>query len=184
MLTVNFSPFPALTTPRLLLREITADDAEGIFMLRSSNEVMKYIDRPRAKTIEDALEFIGKIEMAVQENNGINWAITLKENSAFVGSIGLWRIIKEHYRAEIGYMLIPSFQGKGMMQEAMEAVIAYGFNQLNLHSIEANVNPENLASIRLLEKNKFVLEAHFRENYFFEGKFLDSLIFSLLATTQ
>ena len=184
MLTVNLSPFPVLTTPRLLLREITPDDADGIFMLRSSNEVMKYIDRPRAKTIEDGLEFIRKIETALKENNGISWGIALKENPRLIGNIGLWRIIREHYRAEIGYLLDPAFQGKGIMQEAMEAVIAFGFNELNLHSIEADVNPENSASVRLLERNKFVLEAHFHENFFFEGKFLDSLIFSRLATTK
>ena len=88
---------------------------------------------------------------------------------------------KEHYRSEIGYALNPLFQGKGIMQEAMQAIIQYGFEIMKLHSVEANVNPANEASMRLLEKNGFVKEAYFRENYYFDGKFLDSVIYSLLA---
>jgi ribosomal-protein-alanine N-acetyltransferase len=66
------------------------------------------------------------------------------------------------------------------MQEALLKVINYGFKVINLHSIEANVNPGNAASIKLLEKNKFVREAYFKENYFYNGKFLDTVIYSLL----
>ena len=67
------------------------------------------------------------------------------------------------------------------MQEAFNKVLEFGFNSMNLHSIEANVNPENKASIKLLERNNFIREAYFRENYFFDGKFLDTAIYSLLA---
>ena len=90
--------------------------------------------------------------------------------------------MKEHFRAEIGYMLDPQWQGKGLMQEVMDKLLDYGFSTLGLHSVEANVNPGNIASIRLLERNNFVREAYFRENYFYDGKFLDTLIYSKLAT--
>ena len=87
---------------------------------------------------------------------------------------------KEHYRAEIGYLLHPDYQQKGIMDEALKAVIKYGFETMQLHSIEANVNPANAASMKLLEKNGFVKEAYFKENYFYNGQFLDSVIYSLL----
>ena len=88
---------------------------------------------------------------------------------------------KENFRAEIGYALLPDYYKKGIADEALKAVIDYGFNTMNLHSIEANLNPDNIASAELLEKNNFEKEAYFKENYYFEGKFIDSLIYSLLT---
>ena len=88
---------------------------------------------------------------------------------------------KEHYRAEIGYVLHPAQQGKGIMDEAIKAVLQYGFETMKLHSVEANVNPANTNSMKLLEKNGFVKEAYFKENYYYNGKFIDSVIYSLIT---
>jgi len=70
------------------------------------------------------------------------------------------------------------------MQEAFSEVVNYGFKVMKLHSIEANVNPANEASIKLLEKNNFIREAYYEENYYYNGKFLDTAIYSLLTTEQ
>ena len=181
VLTLNFSPFPVLTTQRLRLRQISAADRNEMLEMRSDERVMRYIDRPRAKSVDDAMELIQKMIDGVVTNESISWAITNLNDDRLIGSIGYWRIMKEHYRAEIGYMLHPDFHGKGLMQEAISAVIDFGFNEMKLHSIEANVNPENKASQKLLEKNRFVREAYFKENFYFEGKFLDTFIYSLLT---
>ena len=141
---------------------------------------MKYIPRPLAKTKEDALAHIAMIEENIVNNTGINWAITIKENPKLIGIIGHFKISTENYRAEIGYMLLPEFNGKGYMSEAIKAVLAYGFEQMNLHSIEAIIDPENIASERVLQKNGFVKEAHILENELWDGKFLDTVIYSLL----
>jgi ribosomal-protein-alanine N-acetyltransferase len=66
------------------------------------------------------------------------------------------------------------------MSEAMDAVLNYGFNAMRLHSLEANVDPANAASIKLLEKKGFLKEAHLKENVFFNGRFIDSAIYSLI----
>lgn len=179
-LEVSFSPFPNLVTSRLLLRRITSDDATSIFALRSDEQAMQFIDRPRAKTIDDAMALITIMNVALDNSEGITWGISLKDNQALIGSIGFWRLDKANYRAEIGYMLKPEMQGKGLMSEAMEAVLQYGFNNMLLHSVEANVNPLNKASRKLLEKHRFKQEALFTENYYYDGKFLDSCIFSLV----
>jgi ribosomal-protein-alanine N-acetyltransferase len=184
MLEVNFQPFPLLTTERMVLREITKDDAGEVLRLRSDEEVMRYIDRPRAETIEDALVFIGRVEDLLKSNNGINWAMALKDDNALIGNISLWRIEKENYRAEIGYMLHPAHHRKGLMNEAIKIVIDYGFRVMKLHSIEGKINPANAASAGILEKNGFVKEAHFKENYYFNGKFLDTAVYSLLAPKE
>lgn len=182
MLNLNFSPFPVLYTERLVLRNFTKNDANDLFKLRSDEKVMQFIDRPRTASVKDALEFIHKIHDSLKTNYGITWAISLNNNNkTLIGTIGFWRIMGEHYRAEIGYMLHTDFHAKGIMHEAMQPVLKYGFNIMNLHSVEANVSPENFASMKLLEKNGFVKEAYFKENYFYNGKFLDSLVYSLLA---
>lgn len=180
-MSLNFSPFPELYTQRLELKQITPADATALFQLRSNKEVMKYIDRPPAQTLDEAFTHIATLTDFLQKNEGITWGIYLKEGSQLVGNIAFWRFEKEHYRAEIGYMLHPSVHGKGFMHEALQTVLQYGFKTLNLHSVEANVNPANAASIRLLERNGFVREAYFRENYFYNGQFVDSAVYALLA---
>src|SRR6185503_7077762 len=130
-----------------------------------------------AESIEDAAQFIQKINDSLTNNDGISWAITLKTDLKLIGTIGYWRIIKEHYRAEIGYLLHPDQQGKGIMQEALTAVLEYGFMVMKLHSVEANVNPGNVASMKLLERNNFNREGFFKESFYYNGKFLDSAVY-------
>lgn len=181
MLKLNFTPFPVLTTVRLLLRKVEKNDANEIFILRSDERVLKYLDRAPARSLNDAHKFIKLIAGQEKNNEAVTWAITIKGNPKLIGTICYWNIKPEHYRAETGYVLLPEYHGRGIMQEAFAPVLNYGFNVMKLHSIEANVNPANLASIKLLERNKFVREAYFKENYFYEGKFLDSAIYSLVS---
>lgn len=180
MLTINFNPFPILETERILLRRVDINDVNEIFTLRSNPETMKYIPRPLVKTTEDALEHIAMIDAKIENNEGINWAITLKDDAKLIGIIGHYRIKPENYRAEIGYMLLPEFNGKGIMSEAVKEVINYGFNVMKLHSIEAIIDPENFGSEKVLQKNGFVKEAHLKENECYEGRFLDTVIYSIL----
>lgn len=181
MLQPNFNPFPELATERLILRRITADDTNEIFRLRSDEQVMKYIDKERAASLKDAEIFFNLINDSANANTGITWAIALKQSpDKMIGNIGFWRLIKEHYRAEIGYMLHPDFWKKGIMKEALAEVIDFGFNEMKLHSIEAQINTGNTASAHILESVGFIKEAHFKENYFFQGIFSDTIVYSKL----
>ena len=184
MLDLNFHPFPILETERLLLRAITMDDAETLFELRRDVDVMRFIDRERHQTVDDTRVLIQKILDGLAANEAIAWAITLKGNPQLVGTISFHRIEKEHYRGEIGYMLNPKLWRKGIVGEAMTKVLDFGFKSMKLHSVEANVNPHNSASSSLLKKHGFVLEASFKENYFFNGKFIDTEIYSLLEKQE
>ncbi len=176
----SFLPFQNLESERLLLRQITNDDVQEAFELRSNPDIMKYIPRPLVTSHDEALEHIKMIQSKIETNEGINWAITLKGNPKLLGIIGHYRIKWEHFRSEIGYMLLPECSGKGIATEAIQLVVDYGFNQMNMHSLEAIIDPSNVASARVLEKNGFVKEAHLIENEFFNGKFLDTVIYSLL----
>jgi [ribosomal protein S5]-alanine N-acetyltransferase len=181
MLKLNFSPFPTLETAHLVLRQVAKEDVKELFFLRSDKDVLTYLDKDPARSIEEVAKFIEGLHELEKDHKAINWAITLKEEPKMIGTICLWNIVPAHYRAEIGYALHPDHHGKSIMQEAVAAVLNYGFKIMKLHSIEANVNPNNASSIKLLERNNFVKEAHFKENYFYNGKFLDSVIYSLLS---
>ncbi len=178
---LDFKSFPQLQTQRLTLRQVNLEDTPEVFRLRSDPETMKYIGRPLQQSLEDAGKFIKEL-LRMQENNEILfWAIGLMESPAtMIGNICLWRFQKEHYRAEVGYMLNPLFGGKGYMKEAINAVVKYGFKGLKLHSLEAMINPFNVASARVLDGTGFKLEGHLKENYFYDGKFSDTLIYSLI----
>jgi [ribosomal protein S5]-alanine N-acetyltransferase len=181
MLQVNFSPFPSIETNRLLLRKPFIDGAADLFELRSNMEVMKYVNRPIAKTINDAEELINRLLQILGNNEGINWFISTKENpSKVIGNIGIWQLKKEDYRGEIGYMLHPNYWRKGIIQEAIEATITYAFKEANFHSLEAKIHPLNIASAKVLEKTGFIKEAHFKEDHFWNGQFEDTIVYSLL----
>ena len=184
MHTIRFDPFPVLSTDRLLLRSVSPGDVPEIFFLRSDAQVMKYLDRDPLRSPEETAAFIGRILAEEKGGDGITWGIALKGDPRLIGVVCVRNIRKEHHRGELGYMLHPGHQKKGIMQEALSPVLGYSFGTLKLHSLEANVNPHNAASIKLLERNGFVREAYFREDYYFNGKFLDSAIYSLLTPVK
>ena len=179
----SFLPFKNLESQRLILRRITAADVNEIFALRSNTEVMKYVPRTLCTSLDEVMVLINTIDKKLETNEGINWAITLKGSDTLIGFIGHYQIKWQHFRSEIGYMLSPEFKGKGIVTEAIQLIVKYGFNEMNMHSLEAIIDPENIASARVLEKNNFVKEAHFKENEFYDGRFLDAVIYSLLKPT-
>ena len=181
MLNINFTSFPVLETERLLLRAHTITDADALFALRTNADVMQFIDRERPKAIHEIEEKIVLMDDGFKSNSMLVWVIALKENpSQMIGEIGFYRTDYANYRAEIGYMLMPAYWRKGIVAEALKKTIDFGFKTINLHSISANINPGNDASRQILLKHGFEKEAYFRENYYFNGKFLDSEIYSLL----
>ena len=182
MLTFNFTPFPCLETERLTLREVRDSDVNEMFRLRSDPRILEFLDRKADETLEDVAIFIRRITESRLKNEDITWAICKKGEDKLLGDICYWRLVPEHHRAEIGYAMQPEHWGNGIITEAVRAVVDYGFNVMNLHSIEANVNPTNASSIKVLEKNGFVREGYFKENYYYSGQFLDSAIYSLVKS--
>ena len=180
MLQFNFAPFPVLETENLILRQISSNDDDEVFALRSNPETMKFIPRPLAETIEDAQKFITDCNASIEKNDLINWAITSKKEDKLIGMIGFFRMQPENFRGEVGYILNPNFHGKGIMKEALDKALQFGFQTLNFHSIEAVIDPRNTASENLLIKADFKKEAHFKENFFYNNEFLDTVIYSLL----
>jgi [ribosomal protein S5]-alanine N-acetyltransferase len=151
----NFTPFPVLQTERLLLRQLISTDDKEIFALRSDPSVNKYLNRKPGKSIEDAKDFIRMINENIQRNNSLYWAITLNSTDKLIGTICLFNFSDDNFKAEIGYELLPDFQGKGIMQEATTILIDFGIQHLGLKSIEAYTHCENKRSTKLLDKFNF-----------------------------
>ncbi|MEJ2505762.1 MAG: GNAT family N-acetyltransferase [Ignavibacteriaceae bacterium] len=175
-----FKIFPKLESKRLFFRRMNLSYAKDIHQIRSNDDVMKFMDVTRTKSVNDAKRLIRNVREDYKNEKGVSWAVIHKNSKRFIGYAGFWRMQPQHCRGEIGYALKPEYWGKGFMTETLKTIIDFGFHKMNLHSIEANVNPKNQKSKKLLKRLGFRKEAYFRENYLFEGKFLDSEIYSLL----
>lgn len=160
MLVLNLSPFPTLDTERLTLRKISIQDAEDIYSLRSDDRVNKFLDRAKANSIEDAKNFIDQLRSRGSNNELLYWAITQKRDSKLIGTIMFWNISKEDHTAEIGFELHPDYQGRGLMREAVDKVVAFGLHDLKFKAIEAYPEAANEKSIQLLQKARFVQQDH------------------------
>ena len=180
MLALEFNPFPTLTTDRLQLRKLEMSDAPEVFAIRSDDRVNHFLDRPKANSIDDARSFIEKIQTYIKKNESAYWVITMKDHPKLVGTITLWNIVKEESKAEIGYELLPAYQGKGIMQEALTAVLQFSFDVLKFKTIEAFTHSENGKSSSLLEKNNFKRDFAQEEKMRTEGT-LDNLVIYYLT---
>jgi ribosomal-protein-alanine N-acetyltransferase len=156
---LNFTPFPVLTTERLILRCLELSDDQLLFKLRSNENVNKYIVRTKQKDIKEIRAFISKINDEINNNEWIYWVISLKDDPTLIGDICLWNFSDEKTVAEIGYELDPAFQGKGIMSEALKKIIEYGFMEIELQSIEAYTHKKNDNSTKLLQKYNFIQDA-------------------------
>lgn len=163
MYPINFELFPKLQTKRLHLRQLNKADDTAIFFLRSDPQANKHISRTRLANIEEARAFILKINNSIEQNKILYWAICVKGNTTLAGTICLWNFSEEGTMAEIGYELHPAHHRKGIMNEALQEVLHYGFKILCLQSIEAFTHDQNERSIHLLLKHKFKLDPLHRD---------------------
>ena len=156
---MNFLPFPKIETRRLTLNELSSNDAKEIYFLRSNKEVIKYVEHAKAETLKDASDFIIKIINGIAYNNWILWAIRKKGTKKLIGTICLWNFSKDKTTAEIGFVLHPNYQKKGIMMEAAKEVLQFGFSNLKLNVICGEVVNENLSSINLMKKFGFKIKS-------------------------
>lgn len=172
--------FPILKTPRLLLRAIRQSDAQLVHRNLSDFQTVLYSNASEAPSLEKVQQMIDKWKEDFNKQQAIRWGITIKEDDAVIGSCGYKKFVKRHRRAEIGYEIFANYRRQGLMSEALNAVIQFGFEAMDFNQIEATVDPDNLPSILLLNKLGFSEEGILREYEFQKGKFTDLKLFSLL----
>ncbi|MEW6648990.1 MAG: GNAT family protein [Chloroflexota bacterium] len=173
-------PSNLLETERLILRPLEARDAPGLLALYSLPEVTAYIDTPVMTQIADAEGWIARQADMQRSGAGLRWGVFDRESGDLIGSCGFHHWDPTRYRAEISYDLSPRFWGQGYMREALLSVLAFGFEQMGIHRIEAMVDPDDTRSQNLLYGLGFEMEGILRDHDYLKGRFQDDMMFALL----
>jgi [ribosomal protein S5]-alanine N-acetyltransferase len=177
--------FPILQTERLVLREITEDDAPTLFAIHGNGDAMRWFGNDPLPNLEGALALVESFaSWRRMPNPGTRWAIQITGEPGLIGTCGLFRWNRNWRACEIGYELSVAHQGNGYMTEAANRIIEWGFEAMQLNRIQAGIHPDNAASLILARRLGFVEEGRVREAGFWGGQFHDLLQFSLLASDR
>jgi [ribosomal protein S5]-alanine N-acetyltransferase len=176
-----FEDLPELETERLLLRKLRLEDARAMFAYASDPEVTRYVLFDTHRSIEDSVAFLRFAVEGYERGDFGGWGVVLKDSGAFVGTCGVdYGYAPEHARAELGYVLAREHWGKGLMPEAVRAVIRFGFGRMELNRIQARCIAENTASARVMEKAGMTYEGTLREYELIKGAYRDMKFYSIL----
>ncbi|MBX3065816.1 MAG: GNAT family N-acetyltransferase [Anaerolineae bacterium] len=175
-----FTHFPVLTTNRLILRQIRESDAPAFFQTFSDPVVMQYYGHEPHQSLANSEDFVRRMQRNFEQRTSLRWGVTLKDADVAIGSCSFHRFGDGYHHVETGYDLNRAYWHQGIMTEAMTAVLNYGFNTLDLHRVEAMIDPANSNSKNLLLKLGFQYEGTLRQRYYFRGQFEDDAIYGLL----
>lgn len=175
----HFSGLP-LRTPRLLLRPTTPADAPALLALHADPEVMRYWGTGPWTSLDEAHASIARDVAGLQQGTSLRLVLERLEDAAFLGHCSLFAFAEPSRRAEVGYCLARDAWGKGLMGEALTALLRYGFEALGLNRVEADIDPRNAASARSLERLGFVREGLLRERWIVGAEVSDTALYGLL----
>ncbi|MEE6126290.1 GNAT family N-acetyltransferase [Chryseobacterium arthrosphaerae] len=153
-----------LETERLILKEVDESYTEDILKIRSNPYINQYVKRNSPQNNYEALEFILHIKNKIRNGDMLFWGISFKDQRNLVGTICIWNFSDDRKTAEVGYELLPDYHKKGIMSEALNRVLQYGFDELNLQKILAYTHQFNEASQSLLLKHRFISEEGMKDN--------------------
>jgi RimJ/RimL family protein N-acetyltransferase len=173
---------PVLNTKRLTLRPLEDGDVNDIFSIHSDEEVMRYWSGTPISRLEEARDIIRKNFEWASQGDSISWGVVHTESGRLVGTCTLFKIDRENQHAEVGFILNRQWWRQGVMSEAVTKMVAYAFDQLTMHRLEADVDPENAGSLALLKNLGFREEGFFRERWDVGGEWKDSVMLGLLAS--
>ena len=145
---------PILETPRLRLRPYRAEDVEAMFALYSDPRVMRYWSFPPWTEVAQARTYLERALAGMDSGEIFPWAIADRDSDVLIGALTLFSLHVEQLRAEVGYSLSPDHQGRGLAAEALRCGLACAIDNLGLVRIEADIDPRNEPSARLLEKTR------------------------------
>ena len=171
-----------IETDRLKLRPLTMSDTRDIFEIFSDKQVMKYYDLLPFESFERAKEQVEFFIKGFEQKTMLRWGIELKDGGKLIGTCGFFAFNEDALKAELGYELNSSYHGKGLMSEALDAVLGFIFRESGINRVEAFVEPKNTASQKLLEKLGFTKEGTLRSYERCRGDLIDVTIFGLLRS--
>jgi [ribosomal protein S5]-alanine N-acetyltransferase len=174
------SPLPLIETPRLLLRRVKIEDAADIFVYASDAEVSRYVGWEKHQTLDDSVQVIQDIMHLYDRGEPGRWGIIHKDNQQLIGMIGFSNWFREYHRAEVDYVLGKTYWGYGLMTEALQSVIRFGFSKMLLHRVEGKCFTENFGSARVMEKCNMIYEGTLRDYVFIKGIYKSMNIYATL----
>ncbi|MBC5994499.1 GNAT family N-acetyltransferase [Pontibacter cellulosilyticus] len=158
MLNLDFADFPILKTDRLILRNVLGKDFELLHKLHSDPVVNAFVGRKNTSTLKKAQAYILRMDELVKKKEGLYWVITLRNSDDLIGAACCWNFDTENGIVEVGYELLPEYQSRGIMTEALNSVIGFTFNEMKASLITAFPSSDNSSSVTLLKKLNFVFE--------------------------
>lgn len=175
-----FDDLPAVETERLLLRKMTLDDAEDMFRYASDPEVTRYTTWEPHRSLEESRQFVQATVDAYGAGEVRNWGVVHKKDKRMIGTAGFiwWRT--DSASAEVGYAMARDYWGRGLMTEAVKAIVRFGFEQMKLNRIAACCDAGNSASARVLEKVGMLCEGTLRDQIVADGEFSDMKLYAVL----
>ena len=170
-----------LRTERLFLRPMAAPDAQNLFAIFSDPRVARYLSRPPWPDLDSARQRIARDIDALPAGKYLCLGIELASESRLIGQCSLFSLNEQCRRAEVGYGLGFADWGHGYMHEALTALLGFGFSQLQLNRVEADIDPRNEGSAKSLERLGFLREGFLRERWIVDGEVSDTALYGLLA---
>jgi ribosomal-protein-alanine N-acetyltransferase len=177
-----FTELASLATERLHLRPTLASDAEALFLVKSDMKITKRYGHDPHRTVDQTRDWLRQYQLDYQQRKAMMWSIVNRSDGQIIGECCLWNFGPEFHYAELGYELHSSYWKRGLMTEALQVILAFGFMELELHRIEANPLETNTPSQKVLINLGFKHEATLRQRYHYEGHFLDELYYGLLRS--
>lgn len=180
MAMIEGDKLPTLTSPRLQLRWLEQSDVPALFEVFSDPQVMRYWSSPPWTDEADGVELVESVRRQFAEGSLYQWGVARSDDQKLIGTCTLAQVDAQNRRAEIGFALRRDQWGQGYMTEAVQTLLRFAFEQLNLHRIEADVDPRNDASIRLLSRLGFQREGYLRERWLVGEEVNDTVFYGLL----
>jgi len=178
--TTETQTLPLLDGERIRLRAFRDEDVDALYTIYSDPAVMRYWSYPAWTTRAQADAYLSRVRDATINEGVLAWAIANRDDDVLIGTMTVLHIDSANARAEVGYALASASWGRGYAQEALRLAIGFAFDALQLRRIEADVDPRNQASCRLLERAGFQREGLLRERWLVAGQLQDSAIYGLL----
>jgi [ribosomal protein S5]-alanine N-acetyltransferase len=153
----NWRELPQLTTPRLTLRAIAANDDDDLLAIYGDSEVMQFASDPPFGDRAQIAQLRASVQRLFTQRVSLEWGIVLNQDTRLVGTCGLHSFTPDGHQAEIGCLLARAQWGQGIMTEALQTVIHFGFQTLALQVILADIEVLNQRSLALFDRLGFQL---------------------------
>lgn len=178
---MTLARLPEIRTVRLTIRAFEERDLPAVFACYDNADVTRFCPPVRWPTMQHAHSWFARTQQRVADGDAMQFVVELAESSTIIGTCVLFKIDVDNKRAEIGYALGRPFWGAGYMHETLHALIGNVFRVLQLHRLEATIDPRNENSLKSIARLGFKHEGTLREYWLVDGQFADSGLYGLLA---